>query len=138
MFKTAIVNQVTPEIIVTPLEKSECTTCSQGCSKNSTQLQVLNPDNLEIKPGIFVKIFTSRKNQIIQGNVAILVPIIFAVCGYFLSTPIISLFNKTPGDGIKALFVLIFLIVPSFIILILSKKFGKYSMPKITEIVDLK
>ena len=125
------------EIMVLPLLKSDCTTCSAGCAKRGTAFAVKNPRDLPLKVGSAVRLCASRKMQGIQGFISLILPFLCAVAGYFCAGPIMGFFGKTAGDGAKALFVLFFLSLSSAGVFAVTRIKPLPGVPEIAEVLPV-
>lgn len=135
MIQKAIVNNINGKITVIPLKKDECVSCPAACGKNSSILEVSNPLNLDLKKGSLVLINASKKVQVLQGFFSLFIPIFCAILGYFLASPILSIFHKTAKDGAKALFVLIFLLLSASVVYFISRKSKFLGKAQIVEVL---
>ena len=135
MTKKAIVVSTDKKITVLELKKDECAGCSLACTKKSSPIEVSNPQNFQLKKGSLVLISAGKKVQAMQGIISLLFPVLFALAGYFLASPILSIFNKTAGDGAKALFVLIFLFTSASSVFFLSRKHSILGKAQIVEVL---
>jgi positive regulator of sigma E activity len=122
MQEKGMVTQISNTVItVIPLITDACLSCTAGCAKQGKSFEVSNPLHLPVEKGSIVKIGTSKKAQNLQGIIALLFPFLCAVAGYFCAPSIASLFNKEAGDGLRAIFVLFFLLLSSLFVFLLSK-----------------
>lgn len=132
--KMLVVSVEDNRIKTVPCEKEECSTCSMGCDKKKTIVEVLNPKNIPVKAGTLVIIGATKTAELIQGIVSLFFPFLSAVAGYFCAEPIAALFGKTISSDAKALFVLLFLLVSSAIVFIVTRK---HPLPGKAVILDL-
>ena len=131
----AIVVSIENEVIsVKNLEKSECLTCTAGCTKNAPVYKASNPKNLQVKAGSVVILDASKKAQALQGIFSLLFPFLSAVTGYFLASPIARLFNSTVSDGFRSVCVLLFLTLSSSIVFALTRKIKLPGKPVIVQV----
>lgn len=138
MKEKALVTEIKQkEITVIPLITDACLSCTKGCAKQGKPFTVTNPNNLNVKKGSIVKIAASKKSENIQGIIALLLPVVFATAGFFLATPIASLFGKTAGEGTKAICVLSFLFISAATVFFTSRKFKFKGRPGIIEVLIL-
>ncbi len=138
MKEKALVTKVEQnEITVIPLITDACLSCTKGCAKQGKPFTVTNPYNLEVKKGSIVKVAASKTSENIQGIFALLLPIIFAAAGFFLASPIASLFGKKAGEGTKALCVLSFLFISAAAVFFISRKIKFKGRPGIIEVLLL-
>jgi len=136
MTDKAFVISVQDDIItVMPMGKEACATCGAECSKKSATFVVCNPNKLDVTAGSTVRLQAKKNMQIIQGLVSLMVPVLSAVAGYFLSSPICSLFGKTAGEGAKALGVLILFLISSGLVFFFTRRFPMPGTPEIVEIL---
>lgn len=116
-------------------EKDECLSCTTGCAKIKNSFELSNPDNLEIKKGSIVMVEANRKAQALQGILALLIPFLCAVAGYVFAPFITGLFRKTISNDGKAVFVLLFLVLSSAVVMIVTRKHPMPGKPVIKEVV---
>lgn len=89
-------------LFVLPLASESCMHCLQGdCNKRGVPLLVYAPKDFDAQIGERVVLGSKDKKSILQGIIAVILPILFAVAGYFVSQK----FHST--EGVKALCVLI-------------------------------
>lgn len=121
-------------ITVIPLITDACLSCTAGCAKRGKPFTVSNPSKLPVSQGSIVRVGASKGAAGIGGLVALLFPFACAVGGYFAATPIAALFHKTAGDGLRALFVLLFLVASAAIVFFISRKAPLPGKPEIIEV----
>ena len=132
-----IVSVEKSQILVVPLITGACINCNHSsCAKRGKPFSVSNPKGFPISVGSVVRIQANKKLQIVQGFVALFLPIAFAVALYFLG----SLFAQKIGwkntELAQALGVLVGIFVPSIIIYFLNAKNRKIKKCEICEIVS--
>lgn len=120
IYKVSRVNENNVDII--PYDESACSTCSGSCSGCHVVLQARNPKKLELKPGMTVKANVSTGFQAFCNVIALLVPVLFAVVGFFLAPALASVFHAELTESFKAFCVLAFLFVPAAVIFVLTRK----------------
>ena len=118
-------------ITVMPMIKSGCAGCTAECDKKSSTFPVENSLGLDVKVGSTVRLKAAKKAMMVQGLISILLP----VAGYFLATPICSLFGRTAGEDSKALGVLIPFMISSILVFVFTRKFKMPGTPDIAEIL---
>lgn len=122
---------------VTPLLSDTCINCNHpACAKRGSPFQATNPNKLELKCGDIVKLGAPLKAQVAQGLVALLLPIIAAIGGYFLAEPVATFFNHSVTEGIRAAGVLLGLGVTTTLITILTRSKLNFAKPIIVSIVQ--
>ncbi len=122
-------------VTVIPLLKDSCVSCKTGCSKQGPSFNANNPLSLPVKQGSVVLLSASRKMQALQGLFALLLPVLSSVAGFFAAKPVMNQFGIEAGDGLKALFVLAFLVLASSIVFFVTRKVPLPGTPEITEIL---
>ena len=130
-----VVSMQDGNIMVMAMKSSSCAGCMSECSRKSDTFAVANRLNLDVKVGSVVKLKATKKLQLLQGAVSLLVPILCAVAGYFLSGPVCALLGKTAGDGEQALGVLIPFLLSSALVFFLTRKFPMPGTPEIVEVL---
>src|SRR5574344_1615051 len=110
------------------------TLSTAGCAKRGKPFNVSNPNKLSISQGSMVRVGASRGAAGLGGLVALLFPFACAVGGYFCATPIAAFFHKAAGDGLRALFVLLFLVLSATIVFFISRKAPFPGKPEILEV----
>lgn len=120
IYKVSRINENNVDII--PYDESACSTCSGSCSGCRVVLQARNPKNLELKPGMTVKASVSTAFQAFCNVIALIIPVLFAVAGFFLSPCLASVFHAELTESFKAFCVLAFLFVPAAVIFVLTRK----------------
>ena len=122
-------------ITVMPMIKSGCAGCTAECDKKSSTFPVENSLGLDVKVGSTVRLKAAKKAMMVQGLISILLPVACSVAGYFLATPICSLFGRTAGEDSKALGVLIPFMISSILVFVFTRKFKMPGTPDIAEIL---
>ena len=153
MQKNAIVKStVSPDpkrsnvVIVEPVAFTECASCSQSCTKRGRTLPVLNSQNFTLKPGSLVIIASSKVEEAVESIVALIFPILMSIAGFFLSNPIfqaVSRIIKKGGtsnaacpEGIKALIVILFFALASFIVFKVTRSGVLLIYPEIKDVLE--
>ena len=132
-----IVSVEKSQIQVVPLITGACINCANSsCAKRGKPFPVSNPKGLPISVGSIVRIQASKKMQIVQGFVALLLPIAFAVALYFLGGFLSQKFGWQKTELFQALGVLVGIFVPSVIIYFLNAKNRKIKKCEIYEVVS--
>src|SRR5574344_25988 len=121
-------------ITIIPLITDACLSCTAGCAKRGKPFNVSNPNKLSISQGSIVRVGASRGAAGLGGLVALLFPFACAVGGYFCATPIAPFFHKAARDGLRALFVLLFLVLSATIVFFISRKAPFPGKPEILEV----
>ncbi len=133
--KAIIISVKKQQIIVQPVTKTDCKYCTLECSKKKQTISVSNPKKLKIEPGNLVYIEFSKTRLAIEGAFSLFFPFICAIGGYFVSDIIFPVADNLK-DQFKALSVLIFLILSSVIVLLVTR-ITKYSGKcEIIELID--
>lgn len=134
-------------VIVEPIAFTQCSSCTQSCSKRNINIPALNKNNFQLKQGSLVIISTSKVQEGLESFFAIVFPILMAILGYIFSEQFFYLLKKiikigimsseTCPEGFKALSVITFFLLATFIVLktIKSKIFFIY--PEITNVLEL-
>ena len=95
-----------------------------------------------LKEGSLVIIKSSKVQEALESIICLLFPIASAILGFCLSNPIYNLIKKggTPGtacpEGIKSLIVLIFFILASAAVYMLSRARKLLIYPEITDVLE--
>ncbi len=135
MTEKAIIVKIDDEKIYASYCSSEkCSACSSECEKKKTIFEVENPNHKLLKAGMSVLISASKRNQVIQGLLALFVPFLCSIIGYVSSPYIMTFFGKRISSDAKAVFVLLFLFVSSFAVFVITRK---YPIPGRPEIIDV-
>lgn len=119
--KAVVLSEEGEEISVLPISKTECASCSASCGKKQEALTVSNPKNFPLKAGEIVFIETSRGGQVFEALLTLLFPFCSAIAGYFAAAPLASHFEGRSSDGIRAVFVLSFLLISSILVFISTR-----------------
>ena len=134
---TAVVVSVQNNTIsVSPIQKEGCAACTAECKHKSNSFVTANPFHLQVKTGDLVLIENSKKTQALQGIFSLLFPVASAIAGFFLAPKISQLFGKESGDGFRALGVLVFLLVSSLIVYIISRTILPPERPQISSVIN--
>lgn len=152
MQKNAIVRSIDSDqktkkiVIVEPVAFTECAGCSQICSKKQQTIPAINKKNFQLKPGSLVIISTTKMQEAIESIVSLVFPIAMAIAGYFLSDPIFAFIsrlikkdgiqNTVSPEGIKALIVIIFFGLASFLVLKITRSKIAFNYPEITNVLE--
>ncbi len=122
MSRTAVVlSAEAGSVSVLPVSKLECASCSASCGNRQESVSVSNPKGFPLKAGDVVFIEPKRRRQALEALFSLLFPFISAIAGYFVAGPFASHFDGRSADGIRALFVLLFLFVSSGLVLIVTR-----------------
>ena len=97
-----------------------------------------NPRDLPIKKGSLVIVDENKKVQAVRGIISLLFPVCSSVAGYFLASPIASLFKKSAGEVSKAVSVLIFLSISTAAVFLVSRMGKIRGRPQIADIIESK
>lgn len=117
------------KITVLPLASESCMHCTQSdCNKRGVPFTATNQNSLPLKVGMIVLISANDKNSILQGLVAVFVPILFAVLGYLLFAKL------SQKEGLRAFGVLVFFFGACGIITLCSHIFEHTPEYKITSV----
>lgn len=133
VYKVSKVNENNVDII--PYDESACSTCSGTCSGCHVVLQAKNPKGLDLKPGMTVKANVSTAFQSFCNVLALVVPILCAVAGFFAAPHLAVFFKAELTEAFKAGIVLAFLFVPALIIFVLTRKRSELIELQITGIL---
>lgn len=133
IFKVSKVTENNVDII--PYDENACSTCSGSCSSCRVVLQAKNPKGFELKPGMTVKANVSTAFQSFCNFLALVVPILCAVAGFFAASPLAALFNVEKTEAFTAGIVLAFLFVPALVIFTITRKRSELIELQITEII---
>lgn len=134
LYKVSRVVEDKVEII--PYDKSACSNCSSSCSGCRVVLTARNPKKLELKTGMTVTASVLTAFQGFCNVIALFIPVLSAIGGFFLSSPIATLFKTENTESFKALCVLVFLFVPGLIIFLLTRKRSGLIELQVTGIED--
>lgn len=118
-------------------EKDECAACTSGCAKLKNSFEISNPRGIEVKKGNVVLVAASRKSQAIQGILSLFVPFLCAVAGYLFSPAMMKIFRIELKNDARAVFVLLFLILSSAAVFIITRKHPLPGKPEIVEKIDM-
>ena len=134
VYKVSRVNAENVDII--PFDESACSTCQGSCSGCRVVIQAKNPKGFDLKPGMTVKANVSTAFQAFCNLIALIIPILCAVAGFFLSPYVAGLFHLEATESFKAFCVLLFLFVPAAVIFILTRKRSELVELQITSVVE--
>lgn len=133
-------------VIVEPIAFTQCSTCTQTCSKRSVTLPAVNKNNFPLKVGSLVIISTSKVQEGIESFISLVFPIMMAILGYICSNPIFlqlrkffitGIFsNQNCPEGFKALCVILFFAIATFIVLRGFKTKVHFVYPEITNVLE--
>lgn len=87
MINNAIILEVTDngtKATAAALIKDACINCTQGCAKRGSPFTVTNPKGLEIKTGQTVSLKQATWKTQLQSVLALLLPVLGAVAGWFI------------------------------------------------------
>ncbi len=123
------------KIMVIPLISDACISCAQGqgCSKQGSPFEVVNPNNFKLYKGLTVKIGESKGTKSIQGIIALFFPILSAITGYLLSNKIALAAKSNATEGFKATCVLLFLAASCFIVYFISRTVFRFQKSEIVQ-----
>lgn len=134
IYKVSKVNETNVDII--PYDENACSTCSGTCSAGCrVVLQAKNPKGFELKPGMTVKANISTAFQSFCNVMALVIPILCAVAGFFAAPRLAVLFNAELTEAFKAVTVLAFLFVPALVIFLVTRKRSELIELQITGIL---
>ncbi|MDO4506695.1 MAG: SoxR reducing system RseC family protein [Spirochaetales bacterium] len=135
MDEKALVVSIENGIEAVHFEKEECKSCTTGCAKIKNSFDISNPQNLDVKKGSVVVIRASKKAQAIQGLLALFIPFLCSIAGYLLGPSIAGLFRKTISNDARAIFVLLFLVLSSAIVFVITRRKPMPGKPEIVEVL---
>ncbi len=128
--KARVISVEEKTVQIIPVISDACINCNKSsCSQHTTPFTVTNPKNLEVKPGMMVRIGANKTSQAIQGIVSLFVPIGCAILGFIAMDRLF----ENPSEGLKTLGVLIGLFGSSGIILTINH----FRNPKKSEIIEI-
>ena len=93
--------------------KLECASCSASCGNKQESVPASNPKGFSLKAGDIVYIETNARRQAMEALFSLLFPFVSAIAGYFVAGLFAARFAGIPGDGVRAVFVLLFLFLSS-------------------------
>ncbi|MBQ0040391.1 MAG: SoxR reducing system RseC family protein [Treponema sp.] len=134
MTEKALVVSVGKTIEAVHFEKDECLSCTTGCAKIKNTFEITNPKGLDVVKGSVVMVEASKKAQVIQGLLSLFIPFLCAVAGYILGPSICGIFGKTISNDARAIFVLLFLVIASAAVFIITRKHPMPGKPEIVEV----
>lgn len=122
MSRTAVILSVDGgSVSVLPVAKPECASCAASCGNKQEAITVSNPKGFSLKVGDVVSIETNGRRQAVEALFSLLFPFLSAVAGYFAAGPLALRFGGKSGDGIRAVAVLLFLFLSSFVVLVVTR-----------------
>ena len=136
--KALVINYENGIATVKPLLSDTCINCnSSTCSHKSSVFVATNPKQLPVKPGSLVKIGASVKSQIVQTIFSVGFPLITALIGYSISTPLAKVLNRIPTESTKVAGLFIGLLIAMAIVFFVSQTKGTtLTKPQITSVED--
>ena len=129
-------------VIVEPIAFTECAACHEKCSRKGYTVPAVNIHNFDLKEGSLVIIKSSKVQEALESIICLLFPIASAILGFCLANPIYSLIKKggTPDtacpEGLKSLIVLVFFVLASLLVYILSRARKLLIYPEITDVLE--
>ena len=108
-------------VSVLPVTKLECASCSASCGNKQESVPASNPRGFTLKAGDIVYIETNARRQAMEALFSLLFPFVSAIAGYFAAGPVASRFSGMSGDGVRAVFVLLFLFLSSAIVIVVTR-----------------
>ncbi len=108
-------------VSVLPVMKLECASCSASCGNKQESVSASNPRGFSLKAGDIVYIETNARRQAMEALFSLLFPFVSAIAGYFAAGPLASRFAGISGDGIRAVFVLLFLFLSSAVVIVVTR-----------------
>lgn len=124
-------------IQVVPILTNTCISCTNtGCTKRGTPFFVQNPSNLNVKIGDIVEISASKKRQVTQAFISIIIPIGSSILFYYLSFLFAKIVNIETSEELQVIFVLLGLSLSAALVLFLNGKNKKISKSEITTIIN--
>lgn len=132
--KALVISTDNDIITVLPVLKEACTACKSGCAKQGESFTVSNPLKLPVKKGSIVFLELSKKTLALQGIISLLVPFLCAIGGYFFGSFLSSKLSINNAEAVKALSVLVFLIISSLGVFLVTRKFPIKGQSEIIEI----
>lgn len=132
--KAIVVDVKGNDVVVLPMVKDACSSCTSGCDKQGSSFIVSNPLKLPVSKGTVVILSLSKKTLAWQGLISLLFPFICSVAGYFIGNYVAIKHSITNIEGIKALFVLVFLLVSSLAVFLCTRHHPLTGKPEIIEI----
>lgn len=134
--KACVLNFENDSVWVTPILSDTCINCSQpACEKRGKPFPAINPKGFELKCGDVVQLGVSGSAQLVQVFVALIIPIVAAVGGYFLAEPVAQLFGKVVTEGMRAIGVLLCLGITTTVITIITRSKLNFSKPIIINVL---
>lgn len=122
---------------VIPIIQDACLSCSvSGCAKRGRVFTVANPSNLPIICGMMVRVGASKRHQLIQTLVSIVIPLLCAVVSQVAIRYYVAQTQLIVSEGFKAFFLLFCFFISAVVIFFISNK-RKLIQSEITEIVDV-
>ncbi|MBO5235802.1 MAG: SoxR reducing system RseC family protein [Spirochaetaceae bacterium] len=134
--KACVLNFEKDSVWVTPILSDTCINCNQpACEKRGKPFPAINPKAFELKCGDVVQLGVSAKAQFAQVFLALIIPILAAIGGYFLAEPVAQLFGKMVTEGMRAVGVLLCLGITTTIITIITRSKLILSKPVIINVL---
>ena len=121
--KAVVVSVEADGLSVLPVAKLECASCSSSCSKKQELMSVTNPKHFPLQSGAVVIIELSGRRRAFEGVFSLLFPFCSAVAGYFAAAPFAARLSGRAADGMRALFVLLFLLLSSILVILITRLF---------------
>ena len=121
--KAVVVSAEAGKLSVLPVAKLECASCSSVCGRKQEPLIVVNPRSFSLHAGDVVIIEQGGRSQAFEGLFSLLFPLCSAVAGYFAAGPFAAGLGGMPADGVRALFVLLFLFVSASLVVLVTRHF---------------
>lgn len=135
--KACVINFEHDIVWVTPLLGDTCINCNKpSCARKGTPFRAANPNRLALRCGDIVKIGVSRRAQLTQAMVALLIPIAAAVAGFFAAEPLATLLGKAVTEGMKAAGVLLGLGLATSVITALTRSKLNLARPVIVSVLQ--
>lgn len=136
MAQKAIVTAIQKNTVqVLPLVKEACSACTAGCAKRGVAFVVENPHQYPVNVGNVVILESSKAAQAVQGLIALFVPFLCAIGGYFLAPCVARLMHRAVvTEALRALCVLIFLFLSCAAIFVFTRKVPLKGRPHIVEV----
>ncbi|MDR1748169.1 MAG: SoxR reducing system RseC family protein [Spirochaetaceae bacterium] len=138
--KAMVVRIDTEGVWVKAVEIEACINCeNSGCRKEGNPFFCLNPKQLPLSAGSYVRVAAPVRGRLFEGFRAILFPLAAAAAGYFLASAVLPL--TAGGEGWKAGTALLFLLLSAVLVFCLSSS-GRSSarsgrIPEVTEILSV-
>ncbi|MCF0241715.1 MAG: SoxR reducing system RseC family protein [Treponema sp.] len=133
LYKVSRVIEDKVEII--PFDKETCSNCSSSCNGCKVVLTAQNNRRLDLKPGMTVTANVLTSFQAFCNVITLLVPVLCAVGGFFLSDFFAGVLKVEATEGFKAVCVLAGLFIPGIIIFFFTRNKSNLVELQITGIV---